>query len=117
MANHTGIAFATHFATKSTVSTPGTATRTDQNVDHVYDPCADFWATQCYSFGLNRFTFEFAFVVLLTMLQLSMVVLIVARCRRDASFRQAFYVQFVAVTIVDCFRMIMVRFRLQAFTL
>lgn len=104
-ANHTEIAYATSFSTNATETMPNAETTSA----HVYDPCPHFWAQYCFSFGLNRFTFEFGIVALLSMLQLSMVVLVVVRCRQDMSFRQAFYAQFVAVTLVDCFRMIMVR--------
>lgn len=52
---------------------------------------------------------EPAVVALFVLLQLSMIVLIVACCRHDTSFRQAFYAQFVAVTIVDCLKMLIVR--------
>lgn len=75
----------------------------------IYDPCTDFWSAQYSSFGLNTCTLEFGIVALLAMFQLSMVALIVARCRNDKSFRQAFYAQFVAVIIVDCLRMALVR--------
>lgn len=97
-----------HTDANTTESTPNTTVTTSQN-DVYFDPCQDFWAPQCIYFGLNRFTFEFGIVALLAMLHLSMVVLIVARCRYDTTFRHAFYAQFVAVTIVDCLRIVMVR--------
>lgn len=110
MANRTGLALATHSAVDTTEPTPNATVTTIQSDAYTDDTwCADFWSTDCYSFGLNRFTFQYGIVVLLVMLQMSMLVLIVARWRRDTSFRQAFYAQFVAVTIVDCFRMITVR--------
>lgn len=35
-------------------------------------------------------------------LQLSMVVFLVVRGRKEKTFRQAFYVLFIAVTLIDC---------------
>lgn len=110
MPNRSKVAFTTRFSASATESTPSTTTSADQPpYVEIYDPCGDFWSPFCYSFGFNRLTFEFGIVALLVMIQLSMLLLIVARCRRDPSFRQAFYAQFVAVTIVDCLRMFMVR--------
>lgn len=70
--------------------------------------CAWSWPTTCYAFGFTRFTFEFCAVVQLVLLHVSMIVLILVQGRKDALFRQAFFVQFVAVTAVDSVRMLLV---------
>lgn len=41
--------------------------------------------------------------------QLSMVVFLLFHCRREKTFRQAFYVFFVVVTCVDCLLVVVVR--------
>ncbi|KAH7718436.1 hypothetical protein AAVH_14118 [Aphelenchoides avenae] len=46
--------------------------------------------------------FETWIWAVLLLVQLSMVAFVVFRGRKDKSFRQAFYVFFVAVTIIDC---------------
>lgn len=52
--------------------------------------------------GLNRFTMEFAVVLLLLLLHVTMILFLVVRGRRDPAFRQAFFVFFVAITTTDC---------------
>src|SRR4051812_4309591 len=70
--------------------------------------CTSFWSPQwaCHSLGFNNFTVEFGLLIPLLLLHVSMVVFIVAHGRRDRDFRQAFFVQYAAVSIVDCVRMV-----------
>ncbi|KAH7680425.1 hypothetical protein AAVH_41200, partial [Aphelenchoides avenae] len=65
---------------------------TDQSSE--LDCCADNLAVWMH--------FETWIWALLLLVQVSMVVFLVVRGRTDKSFREAFYVFFVAVTFVDC---------------
>lgn len=56
--------------------------------------CDDDWAIWL--------RFETWIWALLLLIQMSMVAFVVIRGRKDSSFRQAFYVFFVAVSTVDC---------------
>lgn len=72
------------------------------------------------SFPINWDTFwsltgETLELAAFTAIQLSMVVFLVRKGRRDPVFREAFYILFVAVTIVDCAAVIVVRAFLQLF--
>lgn len=67
--------------------------------------------TPCQCYGLSFFTVKSCLVVMLTLLNVSMVIMLSVKSRREEIFRQAFYVQFVAVTIVDCLRMLQARLR------
>lgn len=62
--------------------------------ENAYDCCEDDWPVWL------RFE-TWAWAVLL-LVHLSMVAFLVIHGRKDTSFRQAFYVFFVAVTLVDC---------------
>lgn len=57
--------------------------------------------------------FETWIWAVLLLLQVSMVVFLVADGRQDKTFRQAFYVFFVAVTIVDCVLVLLVSKKLR----
>lgn len=59
----------------------------------------EFW-------GLTGETLELAAFIAI---QLSMVVFLLRKGRKDAVFREAFYVLFVAVTIVDSAAVVVVR--------
>lgn len=72
------------------------------------DPCTLFWDDGCLRAGFNPFTVELAVVLVLTLLHVSMIVFLVLRGKREPAFREAFYVQFVAISVVDCLRMALV---------
>ncbi|KAH7697169.1 hypothetical protein AAVH_35751, partial [Aphelenchoides avenae] len=69
------------------------------------DPCSLFWDDGCIRVGFNPFTVEIAVVLLLTLFHVSMITFVVFRGKREPAFNEAFYVQFMAVSIVDCLRM------------
>lgn len=65
----------------------------EEEVDDWYC-CDDDWTVR-----LRFETWVWAFLLLV---QLSMIAFLVIHGRKDRPFRQAFYVFFVAVTLVDC---------------
>lgn len=67
----------------------------------VGDCCADNWVVWTQ--------FETWTWAVLLLVQVSMVVFLAVHGRRDKSLRQAFYVFFMAVTIVDCVLVVWVR--------
>lgn len=88
--------------TRAHKSQPTIPTTTEPDYVFVYDACTQsFWSQDCYRFGWNLFTVELAANVLLLLPPLSVTVFLLARGRTEKAFRQAFYVQFVAVTVVD----------------
>lgn len=99
---------------KKLVTTTATSTTTIPPEEYDYDPddfCARFWHPSCREFGWNLYTVELVVVILLLLLHVSMIVFLVAHGRKDKAFRQAFYVQYVALSIVDCVRVAWVRKR------
>lgn len=92
---------AKHFTTSTTSAQP----LNGYEGYEYYEPCTDFYDPSCFTFGFNFFTVEFSVVVLLTLLHTSMIVFLILRGRTDKAFREAFYVQFLAVSVVDCIRM------------
>ncbi|KAH7668107.1 hypothetical protein AAVH_43056, partial [Aphelenchoides avenae] len=64
-------------------------------------PDGDDWSCCPDNWSVWRKGETWVWAVLL-LVQLSMIAFLVIHGRKDKSFRQAFYVFFVAVTIVDC---------------
>lgn len=79
------------------------------NMHSHVDFCAAFSSPFCREVGWNLNTLELLFIALLIVPHVSMIVFLIAHGRKDTSFRQAFYVQFVVVSIVDCIRVAWVR--------
>lgn len=67
-----------------------------------------FWNSLCFGLGWNIFSVEWAVVMMFLPLYVSMIVFILAYGRREKTFRQAFYVLYVAVSMIDCLRLGMV---------
>lgn len=57
---------------------------------------------------VESLTGETLVLAVLTSIQLSMVVMLLRQGRKDRNFRQAFFLLFVAVTIVDCVGVVVV---------
>ncbi|KAH7698637.1 hypothetical protein AAVH_34268 [Aphelenchoides avenae] len=64
-----------------------------------------FWNSLCFGLGWNIFSVEWAVVMMFLPLYVSMIVFILAYGRREKTFRQAFYVLYVAVSMIDCLRL------------
>lgn len=77
----------------------------EYDYEEVSGPCDVFYDVACFSFGLNFYTVEFFIVLLLVLLHISMIVFIVVHGRQEKAFREAFYVQYAVVSVVDCLRM------------
>lgn len=104
-------AHSTHRATRLTTTTepPLNDYEGYENSESIVEPkCTDFYDTFCFSYGFNFFTLEFAIIVLLTLLHTSMIMFLIVRGKKDKAFREAFFIQFLAVSVLDCVRMVFV---------
>lgn len=94
----------------ATTARPFPTTASTASHGHHADVADTFWDNFLSGLyvGFNAFTIGFLLVTILILLHVSMIVFICRSGRDDKTFRQAFYVQFAAVTAADCIRMILV---------
>lgn len=76
------------------------STMADETEEEMLGCCADNWAVWL--------RFETWIWAVFLLVQVTMVVFLVIHGRSDKSFRQAFYVFFIAVTFIDCFLNVLV---------
>lgn len=76
------------------------STMADETEEEMLGCCADKWAVWL--------RFETWIWAVFLLVQVTMVFFLVFHGRSDKSFRQAFYVFFVAVTFIDCFLIVLV---------